>query len=142
MWIAAALAMLACGGGAPSAPPTISNRADGATQKSEACGRPAAKPGASRPGPMTLHAFLRDASGLPIGSAVNLGGLPIGEISQLSLVPADKGGAGARVEMRIRGDLDVFSNARPDERQRGASRGLLPRARSGTVLELSHPSAR
>lgn len=53
-----------------------------------------------------LWAKFRDASGLPVGSKVVVAGLPVGEISSLSI-----DGRYARVNFRIRPDIKIWSNA-------------------------------
>ena len=53
-----------------------------------------------------LWAKFRDASGLPIGSKVVVAGLPVGEITRLTI-----DGRYARVEFRVRNDVTVWSNA-------------------------------
>jgi len=53
-----------------------------------------------------LWAKFKDASGLPKGSAVVVAGLPIGEIDKLGVE-----GRYARVTVRIRSDVEVWSNA-------------------------------
>jgi phospholipid/cholesterol/gamma-HCH transport system substrate-binding protein len=53
-----------------------------------------------------LWAKFRDASGLPVGSKVVVAGLPVGEISSLSI-----DGRYARVNLRIRRDVPVWSSA-------------------------------
>jgi phospholipid/cholesterol/gamma-HCH transport system substrate-binding protein len=53
-----------------------------------------------------LWAKFKDASGLPEGSAVVVAGLPIGEISSLSIE-----GRYARINLRIRDDIKVWENA-------------------------------
>jgi phospholipid/cholesterol/gamma-HCH transport system substrate-binding protein len=52
-----------------------------------------------------LWAKFRDASGLPVGSKVVVAGLPVGEITSLSIE-----GRYARVNFRIRGDVKVWSS--------------------------------
>lgn len=54
----------------------------------------------------SLWAKFRDASGMPVGSHVVIAGLPVGEISKLGIE-----GRYARVTMRIRDDVKVWSNA-------------------------------
>ena len=53
-----------------------------------------------------LWAKFKDASGLPPGSKVVVAGLPVGEISGRSIE-----GRYARVTMRVRDDIEVWSNA-------------------------------
>lgn len=53
-----------------------------------------------------LYAKFKDASGLPMGSAVMVAGLPIGEISDLSIE-----GRYAKISMRVRDDVKVWANA-------------------------------
>jgi len=53
-----------------------------------------------------LSAKFRDASGLPVGSQVMVAGLPVGEISELSI-----DGRYARISFRVRDDVVVWSNA-------------------------------
>ncbi|HTM20575.1 MAG TPA: MlaD family protein [Kofleriaceae bacterium] len=53
-----------------------------------------------------LWAKFRDASGLPKGSATVVAGLPVGEIEDLGIE-----GRHAKVDMRIRDDIVVWSNA-------------------------------
>ena len=53
-----------------------------------------------------LWAKFRDASGLPVGSAVVVAGLPVGEIDDLDIE-----GRHARITVRIRDDVVVWSNA-------------------------------
>lgn len=53
-----------------------------------------------------LWAKFRDASGLPVGSAVVVAGLPVGEIDDLDIE-----GRHARITMRLRDDVTVWSNA-------------------------------
>lgn len=48
----------------------------------------------------------RDASGMPVGSRVVVAGLPVGEIEGLSI-----DGRYARVNFRVRKDVEVYSNA-------------------------------
>ncbi len=55
---------------------------------------------------MGLSALFRDASGLPVGSRVMVAGLPVGEISDLSIE-----GRYARVEFRIRDDVAIWDNS-------------------------------
>ncbi len=55
---------------------------------------------------MQLSALFKDASGMPIGSKVVVAGLPVGEISSLSIE-----GRYARVKFRVRGDVPVWSSA-------------------------------
>ncbi|HVK73120.1 MAG TPA: MlaD family protein [Kofleriaceae bacterium] len=58
------------------------------------------------PNSMQLSALFRDASGMPVGSKVVVAGLPVGEISSLSIE-----GRYARVRFRVRGDVPVWSSA-------------------------------
>lgn len=53
-----------------------------------------------------VWAKFRDASGLPLGSRVVIAGLPVGEISDLGIQ-----GRYARIDMRIREDAEIWSNA-------------------------------
>ncbi len=53
-----------------------------------------------------LSARFRDASGLPVGSKVVVAGLPIGQVSGLSIE-----GRYARVKFRVRRDVAVWSSA-------------------------------
>jgi phospholipid/cholesterol/gamma-HCH transport system substrate-binding protein len=53
-----------------------------------------------------VWAKFRDASGLPVGSATVVAGLPVGEIEDLGIE-----GRHARIEMRVRDDVVVYSNA-------------------------------
>lgn len=53
-----------------------------------------------------MSSLFRDASGLPVGSRVMIAGLPVGEISKLSIE-----GRYARVTFRIREDVPVWANA-------------------------------
>lgn len=53
-----------------------------------------------------VWAKFRDASGLPLGSRVVIAGLPVGEISDLGI-----DGRYARIDMRIREDVELWSNA-------------------------------
>lgn len=53
-----------------------------------------------------LYAKFRDASGLPVGSQVVIAGLPVGEITDLSIE-----GRQARIDFNVRGDVQVWSNA-------------------------------
>ncbi|HVV87750.1 MAG TPA: MlaD family protein [Kofleriaceae bacterium] len=53
-----------------------------------------------------LWAQLRDASGMPVGSRVVVAGLPVGEITSLSI-----DGRYARVKFKVRGDVPVWSSA-------------------------------
>jgi len=53
-----------------------------------------------------LWAKFRDASGLPVGSKVVVAGLPVGEISSLSI-----DGRYAKVNFRVRADIEIWSNA-------------------------------
>jgi len=55
---------------------------------------------------MELSARFRDASGMPVGSKVVVAGLPVGQISGLSIE-----GRYARVKFRIRKDIAVWSSA-------------------------------
>jgi len=52
-----------------------------------------------------LWAKFRDASGLPVGSKVVVAGLPVGEITSLSIE-----GRYAHVNFRVRGDVKVWSS--------------------------------
>lgn len=54
----------------------------------------------------THWAQFKDASGLPVGSKVVVAGLPIGEISGLSI-----DGRYARITLRVRDDVEIWSNA-------------------------------
>ncbi|MCG8425247.1 MAG: MlaD family protein [Proteobacteria bacterium] len=54
----------------------------------------------------TLSAKFRDASGLPVGSAVMIAGLPVGEISVLAI-----DGRYAKLTFLVRDDVVVWSNA-------------------------------
>lgn len=53
-----------------------------------------------------LYAKFRDASGLPVGSQVVVAGLPVGEVTELSI-----DGRLARVDFVVRGDIVIWSNA-------------------------------
>jgi phospholipid/cholesterol/gamma-HCH transport system substrate-binding protein len=53
-----------------------------------------------------LWAKFKDASGMPVGSKVVVAGLPVGEITRLSIE-----GRYARVTFRLRDDVTVWSNA-------------------------------
>ena len=53
-----------------------------------------------------LWANLRDASGMPIGSRVVVAGLPVGEITGLSI-----DGRYARVRFKVRGDVPMWTSA-------------------------------
>ncbi|HUH01358.1 MAG TPA: MlaD family protein, partial [Kofleriaceae bacterium] len=53
-----------------------------------------------------LYAKFRDASGLPVGSQVVVAGLPVGEVTDLSIE-----GRLARVDLVVRGDIVIWSNA-------------------------------
>ena len=53
-----------------------------------------------------LWAQLRDASGMPVGSRVVVAGLPIGEITSLTI-----DGRYARVKFKVRGDVPIWSSA-------------------------------
>jgi len=53
-----------------------------------------------------LYAKFKDASGLPVGSSVMVAGLPVGEISHLSIE-----GRYAKIKLRVRDDVKVWSNA-------------------------------
>lgn len=55
---------------------------------------------------MRLGALFKDASGLPVGSRVMVAGLPVGEISNLSI-----DGRYAKLSFRVRDDVEVWSNA-------------------------------
>lgn len=53
-----------------------------------------------------LTARFRDAAGLPVGSKVMLAGMPVGQVTKLSI-----DGRYARVQFRIRGDVKVWDSA-------------------------------
>jgi phospholipid/cholesterol/gamma-HCH transport system substrate-binding protein len=53
-----------------------------------------------------MYAKFKDASGLPVGSQVVVAGLPVGEITSLSIE-----GRFARVDFVVRGDIEIWSNA-------------------------------
>lgn len=53
-----------------------------------------------------LWAQLRDASGMPVGSRVVVAGLPVGEITGLTI-----DGRYARVKFKVRGDVPMWSSA-------------------------------
>lgn len=53
-----------------------------------------------------MSALFRDASGLPVGSRVMVAGLPVGEITDLSIE-----GRYGRVTFHIRRDVEIWSNA-------------------------------
>lgn len=53
-----------------------------------------------------LYAKFRDASGLPVGSQIVVAGLPVGEVTELSIE-----GRLARVDFVVRGDIVIWSNA-------------------------------
>lgn len=53
-----------------------------------------------------VHSFFKDASGLGIKSRIQIAGIPVGEIVAIELV-----GSKARVEMRIRKDVDLRADA-------------------------------
>ncbi len=55
---------------------------------------------------MALWAQLRDASGMPVGSRVVVAGLPIGEITKLTI-----DGRYARVTFKVRGDVPMWTSA-------------------------------
>ncbi len=55
---------------------------------------------------MKLWAQLRDASGMPIGSRVVVAGLPVGEITSLTI-----DGRYARVKFKVRRDVPMWSSA-------------------------------
>lgn len=55
---------------------------------------------------MKLWAQLRDASGMPVGSRVVVAGLPVGEITSLSI-----DGRYARVKFKVRRDVPMWSSA-------------------------------
>ena len=55
---------------------------------------------------MKLWAQLRDASGMPVGSRVVVAGLPVGEITSLTI-----DGRYARVKFKVRSDVPMWSSA-------------------------------
>ena len=55
---------------------------------------------------MKLSAQLRDASGMPIGSRVVVAGLPVGEITSLTI-----DGRYARVKFKVRSDVPMWTSA-------------------------------
>lgn len=53
-----------------------------------------------------MYAKFKDASGLPVGSQVVVAGLPVGEITDLSIE-----GRFAKIQFSVRGDIEIYDNA-------------------------------
>ena len=57
-------------------------------------------------GGYTVHAYIKDATGLANHSRVTIAGIPVGSIDKISLENGR-----ARVDVKVRGDLPLFDNA-------------------------------
>jgi phospholipid/cholesterol/gamma-HCH transport system substrate-binding protein len=57
-------------------------------------------------GSYTVHAFLKDATGLAVHSRVTIAGIPVGQIDSIGLE-----GGRARINVRMNREVDLFDNA-------------------------------